>query len=169
MDDALEEAFDQFVGARERPLLGFALLLTADLHAAEDLLQVGLTRLYLHWRKIRPDHAEAWVRRVMVNANISRWRRLKGRERLGDDAEERPDDVDPEAAVDQRDELRRALAALGPRQRTAVVLRYYTDLTEQEAAAVMGCSVGTVKSQTARGLVRLRAHLAKTADMEAPR
>lgn len=135
----------------------------ADHHAAEDLVQTSLTQLYVHWRRIRPAEAEAYVRRSMVNANISRWRRVRGREVLVTPAE--PRKPDHSELLGQRDVLLKALAALGPRQRTAVVLRHYADLTEAETAAQMGCSIGTVKSQTARGLSALRAALALPEDV----
>ena len=146
--------YDSFVRARERSLLGFGLLLTADHHAAEDLVQGALTSLYVHWRRVRLPEAEAYARRCMVNANISRWRRVRETAALLPDTSAATDD-----RVDQRDQLVRALAAIGPRQRTAVVLRHYADLSEAETASLMRCSVGTVKSQTARGVAALRTAL----------
>ncbi|MFD2763348.1 SigE family RNA polymerase sigma factor [Micromonospora eburnea] len=149
------DPFDEFVRSRSTALLRSAYLLTTDRHAAEDLLQEVLERLYAKWRRARaaPD---TYARKIMVNRAIDRWR-LRGR---------RPEATLTDAAVplaaDHADEVATrqvvlgALRALPPRQRAAVVLRYLDDLSEAETAQIMGCSVGAVKSHTARGLTRLR-------------
>jgi RNA polymerase sigma-70 factor (sigma-E family) len=152
------EGFREFVAARSPALLRVAWMLTGDAHLAEDLLQTALARMWPHWRRLREEQPEAYVRRVMVRVYGSWWRR---RWRA-----ERPTSALPEAAaedayaeVEVRAALTAALARLPRRQRQVVVLRYYEDLSEQDVAGVLGCSVGTVKSQAARGLARLRAAL----------
>jgi RNA polymerase sigma-70 factor (sigma-E family) len=108
------------------------------------------------WSRIRDyDEPDAYVRRVMVNSRTSMWRRLRGREVLAADPPELPGG-DPTVAYADAEDLRRALLALPAKRRAAVVLRHYCDLSEAETAVAMGVSVGTVKSQTSRGLSRLR-------------
>ena len=136
-----------------------AFLLTGDSAAAEDLLQDALVTAYVRWSTVRlGDNPEGYVRTVMVNARRGWWRRLGRREVL---TAEPPHHSLPSAEpqIDDRELLRRALQALPERQRVAVVLRYYDDLPEREVARIMGCGVGTVKSQAARGLARLRVGL----------
>lgn len=143
-------SFEQYVAERRTALVRTAYLLCGDAHLAEDLVQGALVKAVAHWRRIG-DNPEPWLRKVIVNDNISRWRRHKGRESLTD----RP----PESAAREsgRDlDLAAALARLAPRQRAVVVLRYYEDLTEQETARVLRISVGTVKSQHRDALGRLR-------------
>ena len=155
--------FASYVAARQGALLRTAILLTGDRHVAEDLLQTALARLYLSWGNVRRTEAmDAYVRRVMVNQLTSWWRRAWRRREvsLGDlaDPPGRGQVVrDASEDVVQRDAMWRALQALPPGQRAVVVLRYYEDLTEAQTADVLGCSVGTVKSQAHRALDRLRA------------
>lgn len=153
------EAFEEFVFARMPALLRTAYLLTGDHHDAEDLVQTALVKSVPHWRRIEGD-PEPYVRRVLVHENISRWRRRRWREHPTEVLPERPmggaaAESDDGGAAD-RLALRAALAALAPRQRAVIVLRYYEDLTERETAVLMGVSVGTVKSQARDALVRLR-------------
>jgi RNA polymerase sigma-70 factor (sigma-E family) len=151
-----EDAFRDFVVGRSPSYLRTAYLLTGDWGHAEDLLQTSLAKVYRAWGRLRDhDNLDAYVRRVMVNTRTSWWRRAWKAEHptaVLPDAPG-PDVVD---ATGDRDRLRRALLDLPPRQRAAVVLRHYEDLGEAETARLMGCSVGTVKSQCARGLARLR-------------
>jgi len=156
---AAGDSFEEFVRGRSTHLFQLALLLAGQNQAdAEDLLQVALERA---WRRgpvrYREGSPEPYVRRILVNASIDRWRwlRRRGEEPLGDPA---PGGVaaDPAGAVARRDMLLRSLAALPPRQRAVLVLRYWEDHSEAEVAEMMGCSVGTVKSQASRGLARLR-------------
>lgn len=158
-----EESFDEFVRSRSGPLLRSAYLLTTDPHAAEDLLQEVLERVYVRWRRIR-SAPEAYARRVLVNQAISRWRHRRRRPETP-----RPDRVDTAAedhanAVVRRRLVLSALRELPPRQRAAVVLRYLDDLSEADTARLLGCSVGTVKSHASRGLARLRVLLRGTGD-----
>jgi RNA polymerase sigma-70 factor (sigma-E family) len=152
-------SFDEFVQARSPGLLRTALLLTGqDRAEAEDLLQLALERAYRHWARIcRCGQPERYVRTILANASADRWRRLRRRpERPLHDAGADPEVADRAREVDDRDFLLRALAALPPRQRAALVLRYFDDMNEAEIADLLGCSVGTVKSQISRGLARLR-------------
>ena len=154
-----EDAFRDFVVGRSTSLLRTAYLLTGDWGHAEDLLQTSLAKLYRAWSRL-DDHErlDAYVRRIMVNTQTSWWRRAwKAEHPTGS----LPDWPGPDAvsASDDRDRLRRALLTLPDKQRAIVVLRHYEDLSEAEVARVMGCAVGTVKSQCARGLDKLRAAL----------
>jgi RNA polymerase sigma-70 factor (sigma-E family) len=142
-----------FVEANWDRYLRLARLLAGDRHRGEELLQDSLVRLYVRWRRVPARDPQAYLRRMLVNGNISWWRR-RYREQL---VESPPEHEDPGTATREfHDELGRALRALPPRQRAVVVLRYYEDLTEREVAAVLGCTAGTVKSQNARALNRLR-------------
>jgi RNA polymerase sigma-70 factor (sigma-E family) len=153
--------FEDFVRARSAALFRFALLLTAhqDRSEAEDLLQEALERVYRAWPRIcRSGDPERYVRRVLANASADRWRRLRRRpERPLTDDDGGPAAADHASDVADRDFLLRALGSLAPRQRAVLVLRYFCDLSEAETADVLGCGVGTVKSQASRGLARLRA------------
>lgn len=158
---AQEESFREFVEGSWNRLLRTAYLLTGDHGAAEDLVQTALMRTYRHWGRIESyDSPEAYVRRVMVNANVSAWRRRKATVHVvAEPPEPKAASRDHQDAYAERDELWRAVQAMSPRMRTAFVLRYFEDLTEAEVASVMGCAVGTVKSQIARGLTKLRTEL----------
>ena len=112
---------------------------------------------------MRPDDPERYVRRSVVNANLSRFRRRRVVESLVEVPPDPRGSTDAESPAEQAEALRRLLAGLSPRQRTAVALRYGADLSEAETAALMGVSVGTVKSLTSRGVARLRADLSPTA------
>lgn len=165
MDDGRaddRDGFTRWAGERQLALLRTATLLTGDRHRAEDLVQEALTQVALRWRRLRDGNPEGYARRVVVNGHISWWRRQR---RLS--AYDVPEVAVPghEAAVDRRIELDRALAALTPRQRAVVVLRYYDDLTERETADLLGVAVGTVKSQTHLALRRLREAAPGLADL----
>ena len=149
--------FDSYVRSHSPALLRLAYLLAGDHHRAKDLVQATLTKMLPRWDRVadRGD-PHAYVRTVMLHTALG-WRRRKWEaERPIGDFPDRPANRDPAAAVDDRERLRRALLRLPPRQRAAVVLRHYEDLSEAQAAAAMGCSVGTVKTHTARGLDQLR-------------
>jgi RNA polymerase sigma-70 factor (sigma-E family) len=157
MDDTAERAFAAYVAARRRALLKSAWLLTGDWHLAEDLLQTALAKAYLAWRRV--DEPDAYVRRVLVTTYATWWRRRWNGERPHGEVPDRagPDEY---GGVDLRHQVHRVLRDLPRRQRAVVVLRYFEDLSEAETAAALGCSVGTVKSHTARALARLRADTA---------
>lgn len=148
-------AFADFVAARGQALQRTAFLLTADWAMAEDLLQTALARAYPRWSRIERDDPEAYVRKVIVNTWSSWWRRKWRGERP---TETLPDSAaaDPYADADRRSAVAAALAALPPGQRAVVVLRFHEDMTEAQVAATLGVSVGTVKSQTAKAMTRLR-------------
>ena len=143
--------FAEFVAARSGALLRTAYLLTGDHHEAEDLVQTALIKVVPRWGRLREP--EPYVRRVLVNESISRWRRRRWRETSVPEVHDRTitgHDVDEQLV------LRQALARLAPRQRAVVVLRYFDDLTEAQTAGVLGISLGTVKSQSRDALARLR-------------
>jgi len=151
----VDEGFAAFVRDRSAGLARTAFLLTADRYAAEDLLQTTLIKVADRWTRIATTgDPTAYIRKVMLHTAIS-WRRRRWHGELPTAAvPESASSDDGIATADER--LRGALAQVPPRQRAALVLRYYDDLTETETAAALGCSVGTVKSQTAKGLARLR-------------
>jgi RNA polymerase sigma-70 factor (sigma-E family) len=152
-----DEQFRQFVLSRRAELVRTATLLTAgDAHLAEDLVQSTLTKLYLAWSSVRrADNPDAYVRRMLVNALIDERRRLWWRRERP--VAQLPDRGATEAGSEHLgDDMRAALKELAPRMRAAIVFRYLYDLDIAETADALGCSQGTVKSQTARALDRLR-------------
>jgi RNA polymerase sigma-70 factor (sigma-E family) len=155
MDIAAEQQFREFVVARSASLMRLASLLAGgDQHAAEDLLQIALAKTAARWSKV--DHPESYVRRVMYHQQVSSWRFTWRRREI--QVADLPDQVrtDDASAVDLKIIVRGALARLAPRQRAVLVLRFFEDLPEAEVAALLGCSVGTVRSTTHRSLARLR-------------
>jgi RNA polymerase sigma-70 factor (sigma-E family) len=156
--------FEQFVAARGPRLLRVAWLLTGDAHLAEDLLQTVLARVWPKWDRIEHENPEAYVRKALVHAHASWWRRKwRGEVPHGDDLPDRAATADPFADVDLEQALAAAVRALPVRQRAVVVLRYFEDLSVAEAAEVLGCSEGTVKSQASKALRSLRERLPETA------
>jgi RNA polymerase sigma-70 factor (sigma-E family) len=152
-----DEAFSEFVRAHGPSLLRTARLLTGDRSRGEDLVQTALARAYAQWAKVeRADAPVAYVRRLLVNSHLS-WRRLlSNTERVIETVPDRSDGVDLQAAHAAADEMRTALLQLSPRVRTAVVLRYFDDLSEAETARLMGCSTSTVNKHVGTGLRTLR-------------
>lgn len=159
--------FGAYVSARRETWLRAACLLTGDRHQAEDIVQSTLVRVWPHWARVSAKgDPDAYVRKVIFHQFASQVRRRRLSELAGGllpggsgNSGGRPDrDTEPDPAdrVDARLQLREILAGLAPRQRAVLVLRYYLDLSEAEAAAVLGCSVGTVKSQASKALARLR-------------
>lgn len=156
MDETTRQAFDTFARSRMRELLRFAHALSGHPDTAADLVQDALERTLAAWpRVLRKDDPEGYVRRIIVNRYVSRWRSVR-RERLVADVPE----AGYEPAEPHDAQLWAELARLAPRQRATLVLRFYEDLSEAQTAAVLGCSVGTVKSQSAKALARLRGQLA---------
>ncbi|MDH6519187.1 RNA polymerase sigma-70 factor (sigma-E family) [Streptomyces sp. SAI-208] len=154
-----EDRFQEFVRARWSHLVRTAYLLTGDAHHAEDLTQTALAKAYRSWRRVsRSDNPEAYVRRMLVTCNSDRFRKRRVKESLTDAPPERAGRDEAVARVDERGVLMAALAQLPPRQRAVVVMRYWEDLSEAEAAEVLGCSQGTVKSQASKGLAKLRTY-----------
>jgi len=152
MEDEAE--FDAFVVARSPALLRTAYLLVHDEALAEDLLQTSLTKAWFAWRRIEGD-PEAYVRRILVTTSASWWRRKWNRETPTADLPERVPASTDEAAAAWHD-LWDAIGHLPGRQRAVVVLRYLEDRSEAETSRLLGCSVGTVKSQCAKALAKLR-------------
>ena len=149
--------FRDYVAGRQRALLRTARMLTGDEQMAEDLVQTTLERVWPHWQRVARDRdPDAYVRKVMVNTYSSWWRRKWRGEQPTSYLPEVTAADDDYARADLADALRRLLPTLTPGQRAVLVLRYYEDLTEPATADVLGCSVGTVKSQTSKALARLR-------------
>ena len=160
-------AFAEFVTARSGALQRAAYLMVGDVGLAQDLVQEALTKTYVAWPRLRDGaNAEAYTRKVITNTAIT-WFRRKGW--YGEQpAAELPDHGSAGHADDvaARTSLMAALAQLPPRQRAAIVLRFYDDLTEAQTAAAMECAVGTVKSQVSAGLAKLRALLGDAVDLD---
>ena len=151
------QGFREFVNGRSGALIRSPWSLTGDWYAAEDLVQVALAKTWPHWDKLVRDGApELYVRRTMVNTYATWWRRRWRHELATAEVPDSIDSQDPYARTDVEHLVAAALVGLPTRQRATVVLRYMDDLTEAETAHVMGCSVGTVKSQTAKALAHLR-------------
>jgi RNA polymerase sigma-70 factor (sigma-E family) len=148
----VEEEFTSYVAARWGRLVRSAVLLGCSPAEAEDVVQATLERCLLHWRRVRrAGDRDAYVHRVLINTFTSaRRRRWTGEHPTAD----LPDRLVPDAStgVDDTDTVLRALDLLGSDQRTAVVLRYYVHLSEQQMADVLGVAPGTVKSRLARAL-----------------
>lgn len=155
--------FQLFVRTQWGPLTRTAYLLTGDRGTAEDLVQSALEKTHRHWARIlRKDAPELYVRRVMVNTAIS-WRRRRRVTEVPLMAADTAPTTDAYAQAEQRHQLLQALRGLPPRTRAVLVLRYFEDLSEADIARVLHCSAGSVKSQSSRGLARLRAALAPAA------
>ncbi len=153
MDERSSEEFRAFMHARWPAMVRLAYGLTGDQGHAEDVAQTAFARAYAAWQRVsRAGDPDAYVRQIVINENRRRFRRHRVAEQLTGQLPEQPGS-DLTAEYGERAAL---LAALGPRQRAVVVLRYWLDLSEAETAAALGCSVGTVKSQASRALERLR-------------
>jgi RNA polymerase sigma-70 factor (sigma-E family) len=167
-----EAEFKEYVAAQSLALRRTAYLMCGDWHQAEDLVQTALLRLYRSWSKVqRSDSRDAYVRQVLVRCLIDErrrsWRRerpfaelpeagLHMRDEDGASGEDGRAESGFEIRIGDRDEVFAALAKIPPRQRATLVLRYWEDMSVEQAAHVLGCSAGTVKSQSARGLAALR-------------
>ena len=157
VDRMAEAEFGEFMHSRWLQLLRLGFVLTGDQGLAEDLAQTALARAYASWPRIRrAGNPDAYVRRVMVNANHSRFRKRRVAEQLTAAVPE-PALVDATGGCDDRVTLMAALMSLPLGQRSVVVLRFWLDMTEAQVAEVLGCSVGNVKSQATRALAKLRA------------
>lgn len=150
--------FEDYAAEQGQSLFRLAYVLTNDAHRAEDLTQTALVDAYRHWRKVEAArNPHAYVRRLLVNAHLDWHRRRSSTERPTDTAASEPSVVaDPAEGVATRDQLRRMLATLAPRARTALVLRYYADLDDSAIADAMGVSASTVRATTSRALATLR-------------
>jgi RNA polymerase sigma-70 factor (sigma-E family) len=152
----VDHGFDAFVRDHARSLARSAFLLTGDRQLAEDLVQTALAKVALRWSRVVAGGDPAPYVRVVVVRTAIAWRRRRWHSEVPTSPVPDAASRDAVTAVAARDRLQRALQLVPPRQRAAVVLRFYEDLTEADTARVMGCSVGTVKSQTAKALSRLR-------------
>jgi RNA polymerase sigma-70 factor (sigma-E family) len=158
-----EAAFESFVLGRQSEMFRAAVLLAGDRTHAEDLLQSALERTYQHWARVAAaGNPDAYVRRIMINLANDRWRARRyvveqGLETAAGLASDKGSHVEDS---ESHDLVIRALRSVPIRMRTVLVLRYFEELSEAETAAVIGCSVGAVKSQASRGLDRLRTILA---------
>jgi RNA polymerase sigma-70 factor (sigma-E family) len=158
-----EAEFEAFALAQRDGLQRYAYYLCGDWHEADDVVQKAMTKLFSAWHRVEPDGAVAYTRRIVTNVFFSQrrlsWvRRERVTETMPVQAVDRPQDE-----VDLRLAVADALRLLSPRERATLVLRYWEQLSVAETAAAMGCSAGTVKSQSARGLAKLRRLLAETA------
>lgn len=160
MSAAAEADFTSYVRARQDALIRFAYLVSTDVEAAKDLVQIALTKAYLHWDRVTElDAPDAYIRKIIVNEHMSWWRPAwRRREVISSPLvafsnptalENHPHDA----------ELWAQIVALSPMQRAIVVLRFYEDLTETQTADCLGCSIGTVKTHSSRAMERLRAKL----------
>ena len=150
-------SFESFAASRWAGLVRTCRLLTGDVHEGEDLAQISLVKLYAVWHRVNRDTADAYLRRIAVNTQLSRLR--KRRLWIVPQAEppERAGPIEDDQ-LGERSALLAALADLPDRQRATVVLRCWQDLPEEAVADRLGCSRGTVKSQLSKGLAKLRAH-----------
>jgi RNA polymerase sigma-70 factor (sigma-E family) len=148
------EGLDSLVAQRGTALLATAVLLTGSRAGGEDLLQAALERLMRQWHRVHGDK-EGYLRRTLYHLAVDQWRSRRRRPEVLTDVEPAGQADDTEA-VHLRQALIQALATLPPRQRAVLVLRYWEQLSEAEAAETLGCSIGTVKSSASRGLARLR-------------
>jgi RNA polymerase sigma-70 factor (sigma-E family) len=153
-----EVSFEEFVDGTAGRLFATALLMTDRNRAeAEDLLQSVLERAFRRWRRIcRDGDPEPYVRKMLVNASVDKWRQVRRRAEQPLDETCPATMADRSAEIEDRDLLLRALAELPAGQRAVLVLRYFSDMSEAETAQTLGCTVGSVKSQAARGLAKLR-------------
>jgi RNA polymerase sigma-70 factor (sigma-E family) len=150
-------SFDDFVRARHQALLRFAHVLCGDAHLSADLVQDALERTGLRWRRLRdPDDPEGYVRRTIVTQYLNRRRRSRREQPVA----EMPDRAASQDSSGTDAVIRQLLASLPRQQRAVLVLRFYEDLTEAAIAELLGCSLGTVKSNSSRALAKLRAALA---------
>jgi RNA polymerase sigma-70 factor (sigma-E family) len=160
-----DEEFTEYVAARMPALRRLALLLCHDWHGADDLVQAAITKLYLHWGKARAsDSVDAYARTIVVREFLHD-RRL-GWARRVTLTDQPPDVAASEADRDSSLDVRAAIAALPPRQRAVLVLRYHYDLNVDQTASVLGCSTGTVKSQTSKAMAALRRTLGVPPDAD---
>ena len=157
-----EASFAQFVREHTPALLRTAYLLTGDRSGAEELVQDTLVQLYPKWERVEvADVPLAYVRRCLTNRYINHRRRAARREYAYEDVPERMDDRDLFGQLADRDQIWTGLRDLPDRQRTALVLRFFEDLSDVDTATALGCRVGTVRSLISRGLAGLRAQLAE--------
>jgi RNA polymerase sigma-70 factor (sigma-E family) len=163
MDD---DSFREYIGVRLDPLRRTAFLICGDWHSADDVVSTAITKVYQDWHRIsQMDNPDAYLRRVLVNTWLMERRRPWRRERSVPDLPPVAGQPGDDRSVHERLSLLKHLTALPPRQRAAVVLRFYCDLSVEQTAQVLQCNPGTVKSQVARALVTLRAAMIDVPDL----
>ncbi|MFI1993848.1 SigE family RNA polymerase sigma factor [Actinoplanes sp. NPDC020271] len=153
--DTTDAGYVAFVAAGWSRYLWMASLLTGDRHQGEELLQDSLVNLWTRWKRVARDgDPHAYLRKMLVNGNVSRWRRWRREEPMV----ETPERHDRRSTlVEPNESLQRAVRRLPRQQRAVIVLRFFEDLSEKDTASVLGCSVGTIKSTQSRALAELRA------------
>jgi RNA polymerase sigma-70 factor (sigma-E family) len=158
VDDRGRQDFTEFVVARSPSLIRLAYVLTSDQGAAEDLLQSALIKAAAHWGRIRTS-PEGYVRRIMYREQVGRWRHRARRPETV--MAQVPDQAaaDPAVSLEARLTLQDALRTLPPGKRAVLALRYLEDRSESQVAEILGCSVGTVRSQTHKAITELRSVL----------
>jgi RNA polymerase sigma-70 factor (sigma-E family) len=161
---AYSEDFVEFATAAVPRLRRTAFLLCGDWHYAEDLAQTTLTKMFVSWRRIRrQDAAFSYASRTLVNTYLADRRSRRAREVVTDSV---PEQLIMPESQETRLVIMAALATLPPRARAAVVLRYWADMSIEQVADVLGCSAGTVKSQCARSLVKMKFFLEEDQEVE---
>jgi RNA polymerase sigma-70 factor (sigma-E family) len=150
-----DQEFQDFVAQRMERWRRSAFLMCQDWHTADDLVSIAIAKIYRHWHEVRQaDNPEAYAQKILTRTWLSErrrpWRRERSSELLPDQPVSAPDQVA------DRDSLAALLRALGPRQRAVLILRFYFDYSTEQTAEILQVTVGTVKSQTARGLDALR-------------
>jgi RNA polymerase sigma-70 factor (sigma-E family) len=160
LDEAAAREFRDFVIGSQTRLIKFAELLTRDLGHAEDLVQHAYAKVFASWPKLRTGHPEAYARRCIVNGHRDRWRRGVWEESpVEDSAEESVDHATGASLPEEnaeRDAVLRALGRLTQRERAAVALKYYYDLSTDEIALELGVAAATVRTTVFRALAKLR-------------
>lgn len=153
----VDARLSDYVRGQWPQLVRYATALCGDPAEAEELVQSALVRVALRWPFVRDkDNPDAYVRRAISNGYLTAWRRVRRHEVTVADLPDSAAAADRTAGVDDVMVVRRVLDTLPPRQRAVLVLRYLEDRSEQETAEILGCSVGTVKSQAAKALAKLR-------------
>ena len=154
---SVDTAFEAYVEARGAALVRFAVVLTGDDHRAEDIVQDVLAKAYLKWdRIVRAELPDVYIRRMVVNASRSWWRRPTNRETPVDRSLDTAAGGDLSTRIAERDSVWRLIAALSPRQRAVLALRYYEDLDDETIARILNCSPATVRVHAMRALTALR-------------
>jgi RNA polymerase sigma-70 factor (sigma-E family) len=160
MREAWEQEYVEYVTARLPALRRLACLLAGDEHRGDDLVQEAVTKLFVHWPRARAvEHLDAYVRAIVVRTFLDDRRRGWARVRLLPTPPEPEKPVIADGGVEDRTVLRAALSRIPPRQQAVLVLRFLCDLPVTEVAEILGCSAGTVKSQSHHGLAALRTRL----------
>jgi RNA polymerase sigma-70 factor (sigma-E family) len=165
-EHAARQDFEAFVREHWSALMSIGVAISGSRTDAEDLVQTALANAYPRWRRIRRPEALAYLRRSILNAHISRWRRHRGGELTVAEPPEPVSTGSVDDGVDERLSVLPLLRDLPPRQRAVLVLRYLCDLPDNEIAATLGISTGTVRSQAARALATLRTRALETLPAE---